>query len=206
MLHYQREIILHKANFVAKFLLLLVTCISLLFDRVRSYERPKTLRKYRSAIFLGSNEPATSLTIIDFRPSRLAMLNFSRNEWRTRARTKSSGLGRGEKFRVERFTDFLSHSERERENGTQLALGKCSSDIVFPFRSTKAARSNFANATKSGCASHLLSVAVILLETFARAEKHSLNCRRERRRRWRIFELRERERELKRLCIHGFAV
>lgn len=42
------------------------------------------------------------------------MLNFSRNEWRTRARTKSSGLGRGEKFRVERFTDFLSHSERER--------------------------------------------------------------------------------------------
>lgn len=149
------------------------------------------IRKCQSLIFPGNNEPTTSLTIIDFRPSRLVMLNFSGNAWSGEDGRESKvwrRLGTRWEARVERFTDFLSRIPRRRNETQSAQSGKCSSDIVFPFRSTKALWSNFANATKSGRAPYLLSVAVILLGTFAFAERHSLNCRRGRRRRWGIFE------------------
>lgn len=66
--------------------------------------------------------------------------------------------GRGEReARVERFTDFLLSQGRSfRDEETGVGAGKCSSDIVFPFRSTKTPWSNFANATKSGRGPYLL--------------------------------------------------
>lgn len=156
--------------------------------RTKSANRKYQIRKYQSTIFLRSNKPATSLTVIDFRPSHLAMLNFSGNaqsgrEAGTRAK---SGEDCMDEMRSAGWTFYgfpLSHSETKERDA--VGVGKCSSDIVFLFRSTKAPWSNFANATKSGRAPYLLSVVVILLGTFAHAEKHSLNCHRECRRRWR---------------------
>lgn len=130
------------------------------------------------------------------------MLNFSENAWKGRkGRARERRLEEaGDEVRRAGWTFYgfpLSHSE------AQVGVGKCSSDIVFPFHLTKAPWSNFANATKSGRASYLLSVAVILLGTFARVGRHSLNCRRERRRRRRRGIL---EQATKKTYSFGFAV
>jgi len=71
--------------------------------------------KCQSLIFPENNEPTTSLTIIDFRPSRLAMLNFSGNAWSGEDGRESKvwrRLGTRWEAWVERFTDFLSRIPR----------------------------------------------------------------------------------------------
>jgi len=109
-------------------------------------------------------------------------------------------LGRSEKRELN-VLRISSLAFRDGETGRSRCRGNAVRTSYFVFARQKRCRATSQNATKSGRAPYLLSVAVILLGTFACAERHSLNCRRERRRRWGIFE-----REAKKTYSFEFAV
>lgn len=110
------------------------------------------------------------------------MLNFSGNAGENEVWRR---LGRGWEVSSAGWTFYgfpLSHSE------TQSVLGNAVRTSYFLF-----ARQKHRGATSQTRRNPIAPLTycrspVILLGTFAHVERHSLNCRRERRRRWGIFE------------------
>lgn len=146
-------------------------------------ESANTICKYQSIIFPRSNELATSLAIIDFRPSRLDAKLFWKctERAKTGARTKS-GEGRDE-VREKRGLNVLRISSSRRDVASvtkkrESVLGNAVRTLYFLFARQK--RHGATSQTRQNPVAALTysSLVVILLETFARVERHPLNCRR----------------------------